>query len=114
MTPEDIAAVCHAANRAYCEATNSDWTQPVWWTLSDTMKACVIDGVNHAIDNPEASAEEMHNNWRSYKTFEGWVYGEVKSESSKTHPCLVSYKELPELERSKDELFLAIVRGLTC
>jgi hypothetical protein len=40
------------------------------------------------------------------------VYGEVKDAVAKTHPCMVPYDDLPEFQRKKDALFLAIVRVL--
>jgi uncharacterized protein YodC (DUF2158 family) len=46
------------------------------------------------------------------KIAEGWVYGETKDSEKKTHPCLVSYDELPEFQKKKDALFCAIVDSL--
>ncbi len=42
----------------------------------------------------------------------GWVYGPQKSEVAKTHPCLVSYDQLPPVQRKKDRLFFAIATAL--
>jgi hypothetical protein len=36
----------------------------------------------------------------------------MKDADLKTHPCLRPYCELPEFDRKKDILFLAIVRAL--
>jgi hypothetical protein len=36
-----------------------------------------------------------------------------KDEASKTHPDLVPFDQLPEHEKQKDRLFMAIVRALT-
>jgi hypothetical protein len=36
----------------------------------------------------------------------------VKDETAKTHPDLVPFDDLPEHERQKDRLFMAIVHAL--
>jgi hypothetical protein len=38
----------------------------------------------------------------------GWVYGPERDPVAKTHPDLVEYAELPQLERDKDEIFAAL------
>ena len=38
----------------------------------------------------------------------GWVYGEDYDRVSKVHPDLVPYDELGQLERDKDEVFMAL------
>lgn len=47
------------------------------------------------------------------KVNDGWVYGEVKDADKKTHPCIVPYNELPEFQKKKDHLFIAIVKALS-
>ena len=39
-------------------------------------------------------------------------HGPVKDEAAKTHPDLVPFDQLPEHEKQKDRLFMAIVRAL--
>ena len=41
-----------------------------------------------------------------------WSYGEVKDAEAKTHPCLIPYDQLPEFQKAKDKLFVAIVDAL--
>lgn len=43
----------------------------------------------------------------------GWVFGEIKDADAKTHPCIVPYDELPEFQKKKDHLFIAIVKALS-
>ena len=107
----DIACVCHEANRAWC-ALNGDHSQPEWSAAPHWQRASVIDGVIHAYAFPNATPEDSHNNWMAGKISDGWVYGEVKDPVAKTHPCMVPHAELPEFQRKKDALFLAIVRAL--
>ena len=47
-------------------------------------------------------AENVHEEWAKARMAEGWVYGEERNASMKTHPCLVPYEKLPESEKSYD------------
>jgi hypothetical protein len=107
----DIAAVCHEANRALC-AVNGDHSQPSWIVAPQWQVDSVIDGVLNAYAFPDATPEDSHNNWMAGKIANGWVYGEVKDLVAKTHPCIMPFDQLPESQRKKDKLFLAIVRAL--
>jgi len=105
------ARVCHEANRALCLA-HGDTSQVAWEDAPAPIKASAIDGVRYAIEHPEATPEDSHDNWRAFKVAEGWVYGPVKDADKKTHPCLVEYDKLPAEQRAKDYVFQAIVHAL--
>jgi len=62
------------------------------------------NGIRHFLDNPEMTAEQIHEDWRRFKEKDGWQYGPIRDEQKKEHPCMVPYNELPEQERKKDEL----------
>ena len=54
------------------------------------------------------SPEELHGSWvQSYLTM-GWIYGEVYDREKHTHPDLVPYALLGQLERDKDAVFIAL------
>ena len=108
---EMIAAVCHEANREWC-VWHGDFEAPTWAEAPTWQRESAIDGVEHALKYPEAGPEDSHQNWWAGKIADGWVYGEVKDPVAKTHPCMVPYDQLPEFQRKKDALFLAIVRAL--
>tara|TARA_Y100000310_G_scaffold318729_1_gene373148 strand:- start:689 stop:850 length:162 start_codon:yes stop_codon:yes gene_type:complete len=38
----------------------------------------------------------------------GWVYGEVRDVEKKTHPDMVPYAQLGQLEQDKDAVFVAL------
>jgi hypothetical protein len=40
------------------------------------------------------------------------VYGETKDPVKKTHPWMIPYDELPQIQKTKDKLFLAVVKSL--
>lgn len=54
------------------------------------------------------SPEELHGSWmQSYFTM-GWTYGDEYNREMFTHPDLVPYSELGQLERDKDAVFVAL------
>ena len=40
--------------------------------------------------------------WSQSRLSEGWTYGARRDDEKKTHPCLVPYEELPEIEKDYD------------
>ena len=56
----------------------------------------------------DASPEELHGMWAQQYFEMGWVYGEERSLENKTHPDLVPYAQLGQLERDKDAVFVAL------
>ena len=111
MDIEQIAYICHEANRAYCKAIQAPYGH-IWEEAPQSQRNSSINGVKAALATPGLSSEEIHDKWMKYKLDEGWTYGEKKDEKLKTHPCIRPYNELPEEERLKDALFLAIVNAL--
>lgn len=108
---EDIARVCHEANREWCRV-NGDDSQLPWDQAPAWQRESAIQGVRTVCDNPHATPELQHQAWMDRKLSEGWKFGEVKDAEAKTHPCLVPYDLLPPEQRRKDDLFLAVVRAL--
>jgi len=106
-----IAKACHEANRIWCQA-NDDDRQKNWQDAEQWQRDSAIKGVQFRIDNPDAGHDAQHNSWMKEKVDDGWVYGEVKDAEAKTHPCIVTFEELPGFQRKKDALFCAIVDAL--
>lgn len=50
----------------------------------------------------EEMARNVHENWAKSRFSEGWTYGPLRDDVKKTHPCLVPYDELPEIEKEYD------------
>ena len=109
MNLEQIAIICHEANRAYC-ATLGDFSQKKWEDAPEWQRESARMGVDlHLMGDfgPEAS----HIAWMKNKLDDGWVYGVEKNEVMKTHPCLVPFADLPKEQQLKDFLFRAIVHA---
>lgn len=111
MTNEAIARVCHEVNRAYCQSLG-DLTQPPWETAPDWQKQSAIAGVQFHKQNPNSKPSDSHNSWLAEKRAAGWKYGLAKDPAKKEHPCFVPYEQLPNEQKAKDYLFLAVVRAL--
>lgn len=61
-----------------------------------------------ADDAPPTTPEAEHEIWmRAYQQM-GWRYGAVRDTAAKTHPDMVPFDQLPEAERVKDAIFLAV------
>lgn len=110
MTVEQIAEVCHEANRAL-QRINGEIVNFPWESTSQNLRDSAVDGVRNIQGG--ANPQESHENWLAFKEAEGWKYGPIKDFAKKEHPCFVPYDELPEDQRIKDSLFHGIVHALT-
>ena len=108
FTTEQIARVCHDANRAYCE-TIGDNSQKSWAEAEQWQRNSAVNGVSFALSHPDSPASSQHEAWLRDKVSDGWVNGPVKDFALKTHPCIVPYDQLPIEQRMKDYLFKAVV-----
>jgi hypothetical protein len=118
MTVEDIARICHEANRVYCESIG-DTSQPHWEDAPDWQKQSAVAGVNAYLEasssnsrTTEELCEQSHIGWLEMKLRDGWTYGPVKDADRKVHPCMLPYKSLPREQKKKDHIFTAICRAL--
>jgi hypothetical protein len=112
LSVEDIAEVCHEANRAYCAALG-DFSQLPWDEAPDWQRKSAEKGVRFTVDNPGAPPSASHDSWLEEKRATGWKYGPVKDPEKKEHPCFLPYGDLPIEQRRKDHLFQGVVRALT-
>lgn len=111
MTVENVAKICHEANKALCE-TQGDFSQPSWEEAPQWQIDSAINGVLFHLDNPDATPMCSHNSWLAQKEAEGWKYGPIKDAEKKEHPCFVPYDQLPLEQQAKDYLFGGIILSL--
>ena len=107
-----IAQVMHETMRAWQKANGQD-TAPPWSRAPQWMKDASIDAVRWRLANPGAPSSAQHDQWMEQKREAGWKHGKVKSGVKKTHPMLVPYGQLPEVERRKDALVMATIDALS-
>ena len=106
----NIAKVCHAANKAFCEV-NGDFSHLDWEDLSEDAKDTYVQAVRWQW-KMGLSPEEQHDFWVKSKLQDGWIWGKVKDVEKKIHPSLIPWSELPLDEKFKDHLFVNIVKAL--
>ena len=111
MNVEEVAKICHEANKAYCETLDDD-SQPSWEDAPQWQKDSAIEGVRFTVYHPDAPPSASHESWLKLKEKEGWKYGTEKNAEKKEHPCFVPYDELPQEQKIKDHLFQGIVKSL--
>ena len=83
---------------------------PVWW---DEREQVFKDQFLKVIERQcgeqrSKSPEELHGSWMQSYFSMGWVYGAKYDRENKTHPDLVPYADLGQLERDKDAVFVAL------
>jgi hypothetical protein len=110
-TAVKIAAVCHEANRAYCE-TLGDYSQVEWEDAPDWQRESAALGVERVATDPNTAPSVSHESWFKQKLADGWKYGPEKDPEAKTHPCMVPFSDLPRDQQLKDVLFIAVARAL--
>ncbi len=59
-------------------------------------------------ENRSNSPEELHGSWMQSYFSMRWAYGNIYNREKKTHPDLVPYKQLGQLEQDKDAVFVAL------
>ena len=107
---ECVAKMAHEVNRAWCEY-QGDFSQTSWEDAPDWQRTSAMNGVGFHWANPDAGDSASHDSWMKEKVDAGWVYGDVKDAYAKTHPCIVSFDQLPRDQQFKDKLFRTIVHA---
>jgi hypothetical protein len=96
---EFIAKIRHIAWISYQIAAG----QPYNVEINEDQMNSLLDGIKYLDQDLEATAETNHVNWMMMKREQGWKCGRVKDFEAKTHPDLVPYDQLPEIEKRKDK-----------
>lgn len=47
-------------------------------------------------------AKNVHEVWAQSRISQGWHYGVKRDDTAKTHPCLIPFEDLPEVEKDYD------------
>lgn len=108
---EAIAQVCHEAHRNYCKFVSHP-EQMDWHDAPEVIRDGMIAAVEFYYHHPLATAEDGHKFWMGVRQVEGWAYGPVKDEETRTHPCMVEWSELTIEHQAKDELVWSITQAL--
>lgn len=106
---DQVARVCHEANRAYCASIGDD-SQVPWSVAPEWQRSSAVSGIEAVLKG--MGPKDLHESWYIRKRMEGWVWGPNKDPEGKKHPCLLPYEDLPPDQRVKDRLFRAVARAL--
>ena len=108
---EKIARTAHDAIRGWRLANGQDGI-PEWADAPDWMVSATKESVIAVLQDPDMAASTQHEQWMAGKLRDGWTLGAVKDPDAKTHPLLIPFDQLPEVERMKDTLMITIVAAL--
>lgn len=106
-----IAEVVHDTLRAWGRV-NGQTVLPTWARAPQWMKTSSKAAIAWRLAHPDAPDSAQHDQWAKHKLADGWRFGRTKSGAKKTHPLLVPYADLPEVERRKDALVNAVIDAL--
>jgi len=106
---ERRAKFVYDAARLAAQAANAPIVPVPWDEREGPFKEQFLEVIQRQCGEQRSrSPEELHGSWmQSYITM-GWVYGKEYDREHKTHPDLVPYAELGQLERDKDAVFVAL------
>lgn len=113
MTISDIterrARFVYDAARLAALAAGAPIVPPVLDEREETFKAQFCEVIERQCsDQRSRSPEELHGSWMQAYFSMGWVFGPEYNREKKTHPDLVPYADLGQLERDKDSVFIAL------
>ena len=110
---QTLALLKHLCWCCYQMGAGQEWNWPPTEDNINSQRDAVKFQVATLAKKGSLNPQDNHDNWMKFRLEEGWVYGPVKDVEAKTHPDLVPYDELPEVERAKDDMdILAFNAGL--
>lgn len=106
---ERQAIFVYEGARLAAQAANAPIIPVVWDEREDKFKEQFLKVIERQVGEQRSrSPEELHGSWMQSYFSMGWKYGEAYNREEKTHPDLVPYSNLHQLERDKDAVFVAL------
>ena len=106
---ERRAKFVYDAARLAAEAAQASIIPEPWDDREDAFKAQFLDVIERQCGEfRSASPEELHGSWVQAYVEMGWTYGTERDTVAKTHPDMVPYAQLGQLEQDKDAVFVAL------
>ena len=103
----DIAQECHNKNNELM-MMNGEEQNGNWDSLDRHTKFINLKSVIKALENPDLTAKDMHDEWMNNKIADGWKYGDVKDPELKTHPLIIDYDLMKDVDKMKDQIFIDV------
>ena len=106
---ERRAKFVYKAARLAAEAAGAPIIPVPWDEREEPFRVQFLDVIDRQCGPQRSrSPEELHGSgMQAYFTM-GWVHGERYDRDAKTHPDLVPYADLGQLERDKDAVFVVL------
>ena len=106
---ERRAKFVYEGARLAATAANAPIVPDSWDEREEPFRAQFLKVIERQCGEQRSrSPEELHGSWMQSYFSMGWVYGDTYNREAKTHPDLVPYTELGQLERDKDAVFVAL------
>lgn len=80
------------------------------YSITSERLESLLTGTLKMLEHPEYTAEDNHEFWEQCKKDQGYVYGPELDTVNKTHPSMVPYSELSEVEKRKDDMDVLMVK----
>ncbi len=101
--------VASACSRIAADAANAPIVPDTWDMREAVFQHQFLRIIERqCTEQRSRSPEELHGSWMQAYFDMGWVYGDTYDRENKVHPDLVPYADLGQLERDKDEVFVAL------
>jgi hypothetical protein len=106
---ERRAEFVYNAARLAALAANAPVIPVLWAEREEPFRKQFLDVIERQCGPQRStSPEELHGSWMQAYYAMGWKYGAEYDRDAKTHPDLVPYAQLGQLERDKDAVFVAL------
>lgn len=106
---EQRAKFVYDAARLAAHAANAPVVPVPWEEREEPFKIQCRQVIERQCSEQRShSPEELHGSWMQAYFEMGWQYSAEYSREKKTHPDLVPYADLGQLERDKDAVFIAL------
>ena len=80
-----------------------------WVNREDDFRGQYLEVIERQCgDQRSSSPEELHGSWVQAYITNGWAYGDDYSQELRTHPDMVPYDQLGQLEQDKDAVFVML------
>ena len=109
MLTEKRAKFVYDAARAAAVAANAPVIPVSWDEREEPFKNQFLKVIERQCGAQRSkSPEELHGSWMQAYFEMGWEFGPEYNRENKTHPDLLPYADLGQLERDKDAVFVAL------
>ena len=109
MNYKDVARLVHTVVREYNVLHKVPGDNYSWYDMDPEYRKSIATAVRREMANPAKTPAASHEKWLKEREDGGWVYGPVKDQAKKEHPCMVPYDDLPEVQKFKDTIFAGMV-----